>query len=37
LEYSSVCVVEASGKIVREGKVFERAGGADRLVLFARV
>jgi len=31
VEYSSVCIVDATGKIVREGKGCERAGGADRL------
>ena len=32
LEASSVCVVDASGKIVKEAKVIERAGRLDRLV-----
>ena len=31
LECSSVCVVDATGKIVREGEDGERAGGADRV------
>ena len=35
LECSSVCVVEATGKIFREGKGRERAGGTDRVVRFA--
>ena len=37
LECSSVCVVDTSGKIVREVKVASEPDGADRLVLFARV
>ena len=32
LERSSVCVVDATGRIVREAKVAERAGGAGRLL-----
>jgi len=36
LEYSSVCVVDASGKVVREAKVVSEPEGADRLVRFAR-
>ena len=32
LEASSVCVVDASGKIVREAKVLQRAGKPDWLV-----
>ena len=32
LERSSVCVVDASGRIVREAKVRERARGAGRLL-----
>jgi transposase len=35
LECSSVCVVDASGKIVREDKVASEPGGVDRLVPFA--
>ena len=32
LEYSSVCVVDGSGKIVARGQGCERAGGADRVL-----
>ena len=36
LECSSVCVVDANGKILREARG-QRAGGADRLVPFVRL
>ena len=37
LECSSVCVVDGTGKILREAKGSERAGGTDRLVPIAKV
>ena len=36
LEASSVCVVDGAGKIVREAKIRQRTGSADRLVRRAR-
>ena len=37
LECSSVCVVDANGKIVREAKVASEPRSPDRLVRFARL